>query len=656
MGERALRAPMQFEDMMSQITITYGKERSVSVEKGALGLDFIAQLPPGQARRVAAMKINGEIIDLHMPLNEDVEVELVNIDSEDALEIIRHSTSHIMAQVVQQLFPGTQVTIGPSIEKGFYYDFDSKEPFTAEDLEKIESQMKKVIKENHPFERKNLPIDQAVKIFEEMGEKYKVELIQGLKEKGETEVALYTHDGWTDLCKGPHLPFTGMIKAFKLLSVAGAYWRGDEKNKMLQRIYGTAFSDPKALSSYLRFLEEAKKRDHRNLGKELDLFSFSDEAGAGFAIFHPKGGMLRSLIEDFEKQEHFKRGYEIVYGPQLLKKDLWIKSGHFENYKDHMYFAEVDEVEFGIKPMNCLAHMLIFKSTRRSYRELPKRLFELGTVHRHEKSGQLHGLFRLRGFTQDDAHIICTPEQLDDEIKGVVRFVQDVMKVFGFEYKLELSTRPEKAIGSDEMWEKATSALKSALHDMELEYEINEGDGAFYGPKIDVHLLDCLNRSWQCATIQCDFSMPERFDLKYIGADGNEHRPVMIHRVILGAVERFLGILIEHFAGKFPTWLSPVQAAVLTVTDASDEWAQEVVNTLRENGIRVEGDLRNEKLGFKIRYWQKEKVPFMLVIGEKEVSGKAVSPRTRKGDDLKLMPLQDFISLIKTEIDEKVLP
>jgi len=638
---------------MSQITISYGKEKSLQVEKGGLGMDIIAQLPQGQARRVAAIKAGGEIIDLHTPLFEDMDVQFVDINSADAVDIIRHSVSHIMAQAVQALFPGTQVAIGPSISTGFYYDFDSKESFSTDDFEKIEKFMAAVIKGDKAFEKRTLPLDQAVKMFEEMGETYKVELIKELGEKGETEVSLYTHDGWTDLCRGPHLPSTGAAPAFKLLSVAGAYWRGDEKNKMLQRIYGTAFADKKALKSYLHFLEEAKKRDHRTLGKELDLFSFHEEAGAGFVMFHPKGGMLRSLIEDFEKEEHFKRGYEIVYGPQLLKKDLWVKSGHYDNYRDNMYFTKVEDVEFGVKPMNCLAHMLIFKNTRRSYKELPKRYFELGTVHRHEKSGQLHGLFRLRGFTQDDAHILCTPEQLDDEIKGVVKFVQDVMSVFGFDYKLELSTRPEKAIGSDQMWEDATAALKNALDDMGLEYEINEGDGAFYGPKIDVHLLDCLNRNWQCATIQCDFSMPERFDLKYIGADGGEHRPVMIHRVILGAVERFLGVLIEHFAGKFPTWLAPVQAAVLTVTNASDHWANEVIKTLKELGIRVEGDLRNEKLGFKIRYWQKQKTPYMLIIGEKEVAGKGVSPRSRKGEDLKLMPIENFISLIKKEIEQK---
>ena len=641
---------------MSEITVTFKDGKSANFAPGIKGLDLIEDLPEGHRKRIIALSFSGELMDLLTPLDRSGDVSFVTIDQPEALDIVRHSASHIMAQAVQKLFPGTQVTIGPSIDTGFYYDFDSEHTFTPEDLEKIEKEMQKVIKENAYFERRSIPIDEAIEMFDKMGEKYKVELIADLKEQGETQVHLYTHNGWTDLCRGPHLPNTGLVKAFKLLSVAGAYWHGDERNKMLQRLYGTAFTNPKDLKSYLHSVEEAKKRDHRVLGKQLDLFSFHEDAGAGFVIYHPKGGMLRSLIEEFEKQEHFKRGYEIVYGPQLLKKELWVRSGHYENYRKNMYFTKVEGAEFGIKPMNCLAHMLIFNSTRRSYRELPKRYFELGTVHRHEKSGQLHGLFRVRGFTQDDAHILCTPEQLDEEIKGVVRFVQDVMDLFGFEYKLEISTQPEKSIGSDEVWEEATAALKNALDDMELPYTINEGDGAFYGPKIDVHLLDCLNRSWQCATIQCDFSMPERFDLKYIGPDGNGYRPVMIHRVILGAIERFLGILIEHFGGAFPTWLSPVQAAVLTVTDASAPWAEEVTQTLKKHGIRAESDTRNEKLGYKIRYWQKQKIPYMLVIGEKEMTNSGVSPRTRKGNDLSLMPLEEFISLIQKEIRDKTLP
>lgn len=640
---------------MSEITIQFNKAEKV-MEKGQTGLDLIADMPDGRKNRIVALKAAEEIIDLLTPFGYSMEVEAIYLQSPEALDVLRHSTSHIMAQVVQEMFPGTKVTIGPSIDTGFYYDFDSDHTFIPEDLEKIEKKIGAVIKQDVPFERRMMPIDEAIEMFSKMGETYKVELIEGLQEKGETEISLYTHDGWTDLCRGPHLPRTGMIPAYKLMSVAGAYWRGDEKNKMLQRIYGTAFTNPKDLKSYLHFLEEAKKRDHRVLGKELDLFQFNDEAGAGLVIYHPKGAMLRTVIEDFERQEHFKRGYEIVVGPMILKKELWIRSGHFDNYKENMYFTEVDETAYGIKPMNCLAHMLIFNNTKRSYRELPKRYFELGTVHRHEKSGVLHGLFRTRGFTQDDAHIICTPEQLNEEIKDVVKFVQDVMAVFGFEYSLEISTRPEKAIGSDEIWELATNALKSALDEMELPYEINEGDGAFYGPKIDVKLTDCLNRQWQCATIQCDFTMPERFNLKYIGEDGAEHRPVMIHRVILGSIERFIGVLIEHFAGAFPTWIAPVQAVVMTVTDAAIDWARQAAAILRENGIRVDTDLRNEKIGYKIRHCQQQKVPYMLVVGEQEAQSKGVSPRTRKGEDLKNMPLDQFINLIREEIAAKRVP
>jgi threonyl-tRNA synthetase len=640
---------------MGEISITYGRGEQKTLQSGQTGADLIAEMPEGKKKRIVALEIGEEIVDLMTPLTESAEAKLLMVGMPETLEVVRHSTSHIMAQAVQSLFPGTQVTIGPAIENGFYYDFDTEHTFTPDDLPKIEKKMAEIIKADVPFTRTTLPIAEAVEKFKGMGEAYKVELIEDLATKGETEVGLYEHHGWVDLCRGPHLPSTGKVPAMKLMSIAGAYWRGDEKNKMLQRIYGTAFTTEKELKSYLAFLEEAKRRDHRVLAKELGLFQFSDEAGAGLPIFLPNGGMLRSIVEDFDKQEHFKRGYEIVYGPTILKKDLWIKSGHFDHYRDNMYFTEIDGVEYGIKPMNCLAHMLIFKNARHSYRDLPKRYFELGTVHRHEKSGVLHGLARVRAFTQDDAHIICTPDQLDDEIKGVVRFVQDVMAVFGFEYEMEISTRPDKAIGSDEMWDTATLALKTALDDLELPYEINEGDGAFYGPKIDVKLRDSLNREWQCATIQCDFAMPERFDLTYIGEDGQEHRPVMIHRVILGSIERFVGVLIEHFAGVFPTWLAPVQAAILTVTDAANDWAKEVQMKLREQGIRVEVDLRNEKIGYKIRHWQKLKVPYMLVVGEKEAESQGVSPRTRKNEDLKNMPLEQFVDMLKLEVAEKRL-
>jgi len=562
------------------------------------------------------------------------------------LEIIRHSASHLMAQAVKELFPNAKVTIGPAIESGFYYDFDVDSAFTPEDLVRIEAKMSELALADQKVSRQVLSSEEAKTLFSEMGETYKVELINDL---GAESVSVYSQGGFADLCRGPHLPSTSRIKAFKLLSIAGAYWRGDEKNRMLQRIYGTAFIDKKELDAYLHRLEEAKRRDHRKLGKELDLFSFSDEVGAGLVIWHPKGAMLRTILEDFERREHLKRGYDIVLGPQILKTELWQRSGHYENYRENMYFTEVDEQSYGVKPMNCLAHMMIYKSNLRSYRDLPLRYFELGTVHRHERAGVLHGLLRVRGFTQDDAHILCTPEQLDAEIKGVLKFVSEVMSIFGFDYEMELSTRPEKSIGDDSAWELATNALLAALKDTGRPYEINEGDGAFYGPKIDIKLKDALDRRWQCATIQCDFTLPERFDLSYIAADGEKKRPVMVHRVILGAIERFVGVLIEHYAGSFPLWLSPVQATLLTVTDNHIPYAKEVLAQLREAGVRIQGDFRNEKLSFKIREAQLQKIPYMLVIGEKEVETKTVTPRYRDGKNLDPMSASDFIAFVAQE-------
>jgi len=485
-----------------------------------------------------------------------------------------------------------------------------------------------------------------LKLFSDQGEDYKIELIEDL---GVDTVSLYRQGDFIDLCRGPHLPTTAFCKAFKLTSIAGAYWRGDEKRKMLQRVYGTAFADKKDLESYLERIEEAKRRDHRKLGRELDLFSFSDEVGAGFAIWHPKGAMLRTILEDFERKEHIKRGYDLVVGPQILKSELWQRSGHYENYRENMYFTEVDEQGFGIKPMNCLSHMMIYKSHLRSYRDLPLRFFELGTVHRHERAGVLHGLLRVRCFTQDDAHILCTPEQLDGEIKGVISFVTEVMGKFGFDFDMELSTRPEKSIGSDDDWERATGALLGALKDSGRPFEINEGDGAFYGPKIDIKLRDCLDRKWQCATIQCDFTLPERFDLTYIDSNGEKKRPVMVHRVILGSIERFIGVLIEHFAGNFPLWLSPVQAVLVTVTDAQAEYAGDLYEKLRQAGVRVQKDLRNEKLSFKIREAQLQKVPYMLIIGDKEVATGTLTPRYRDGKNLDPMSVDEFIGFISRE-------
>jgi threonyl-tRNA synthetase len=632
---------------MSEIRVTLPDGSSKSLQKGAKVYDLAASIGAGLAKASLAGKINGNLVDLSTVLPDDAHVEIITGKSPEALEIIRHSTSHLMAQAVKSLFPDAHVTIGPAIETGFYYDFDVDSPFSPEDLVKIEEKMRQLAAANLAVERLELSKSEAVKLFMEMGESYKVEIIDALDAE---KVSLYRQGDFVDLCRGPHLPSTSFCRAFKLTSIAGAYWRGDEKNKMLQRIYGTAFADKKELDAYLERLEEAKRRDHRKLGKELDLFSFADEVGAGLVIWHPKGAMLRTILEDFERKEHFKRGYDIVVGPQILKTELWQRSGHYDNYRENMYFTEVEGQGYGIKPMNCLAHMMIYKSQLRSYRDLPLRYFELGTVHRHERAGVLHGLLRVRGFTQDDAHIICTPEQLDGEIKGVISFVNDVMAIFGFDYEMELSTRPEKSIGSDDDWERATAALLGALKDSGRPFEINDGDGAFYGPKIDIKLRDALDRRWQCATIQCDFTLPERFDLTYVDGDGERKRPVMVHRVILGAIERFIGVLIEHFAGNFPVWLSPLQAIVLTVTDNHIPFAQQAFEELRKAGIRVQKDFRNEKLGFKIREAQLQKIPYMLVIGDKEVENLTVTPRFRDGRNIPSMKTNEFSEFIAGEV------
>ena len=495
-------------------------------------------------------------------------------------------------------------------------------------------------------------IKELVSLFEAQGESYKTEIMQDL---GGENFSLYTHGEFTDLCRGPHVERTGKLGAFKLLSVAGAYWRGDEKKKQLQRIYGTAWDSPKALKKYLDRLEEAKKRDHRKLGTQLDIFSTHEEIGGGMILWHPKGALIRAILEDFEKKEHLKRGYDLVQGPLILKRELWEKSGHYDNYRENMYFTEIDEAAYGIKPMNCLSHMLIYKSKIRSYRDLPMRMFEHGIVHRHEKSGVLHGLMRVRSFTQDDAHLICRPDQLQAEIITLIGFVRDIMKLFDFDYVLELSTRPEKSIGSDEDWERATNSLRGALDNLGLDYRVNEGDGAFYGPKIDVHLVDALERGWQCGTIQCDFTLPERFDLVYVGEDGKQHRPVMIHRTILGSIERFLGILIEHYAGAFPAWLAPVQARILTVTDEQKEYAEQVKQRLEASGLRVEADLRNEKLGYKVREAQVEKIPYMLIIGDKEKEAGSVNMRIRQGEDPGLMTVEAAAELINAAVRKPFL-
>lgn len=591
------------------------------------------------------------LLDVHTTIDPARcgKLEAVDMSSPEGLAMIRHSAAHVMAEAVQRLFPTAKVTIGPDIENGFYYDFDFERSFTPQDLEAIEAEMAKSIAQDLPFHRRTISRQDARDLFESMGETYKLEILDTLRDG---TVSLYRHGDFTDLCRGPHVPSTGFIKAVKLTSVAGAYWHGDESKPMLQRIYGTAFASEKDLQKYLHHLEEAKKRDHRKLGVQLDLFSFCEEAGPGMPIFHPKGAMLRFLLEQFERREHLRRGYQLVQGPQMLRRELWERSGHYDNYRENMYFTEIDEQAYGVKPMNCLAHMLIYKSQVRSYRDLPLRFFELGTVQRHEKSGVLHGLLRVRQFTQDDAHILCRPDQLQDEIIAILHLVRDVMGLFGFAYEVALSTRPEKSIGSDADWDRATAALANALDTLGLEYAVNPGDGAFYGPKIDIKLKDALDRRWQCSTIQCDFTLPERFDLHYTGQDGNRHRPVMLHRVILGALERFLGILIEHYAGAFPVWLAPVQARILTVTDAQNAWAEECLLRLQAEGFRVETDLRNEKLGYKVREAQMRKIPFMFVIGEREAQSQAVNVRTRTGENRGEQSLEQVAAMIRDESSE----
>lgn len=631
---------------MEQITITISDGSERRVNKGITIADLLKASGKDLTDQIIAGRVDGQLVDLSTPLECSGSLDFVTLDSEDGLNILRHSTSHVMAYAVKELFKGVKVSIGPSIEKGFYYDFDYEGSFTPDDLVRIEERMAELVKRDIPFIREEISKAEATRLFEQQGETYKVEILKGLNDEN---VSVYRSGDFVDLCRGPHIPSMGKIKAYKLLSVAGAYWRGDERNKMLQRIYGTAFADRDSLEEYLGRIEEAKRRDHRKLGRELDLFSIDEEAGAGLVIYHPKGALLRTIIEDFEKKEHLRRGYHIVMGPQILKKELWEKSGHLENYRELMYFTKVDESEYALKPMNCLAHMLIFKSKIRSYRDLPIRYFELGKVHRHERSGVLHGLLRVREFTQDDAHILCRPDQLNDEIKGIIELVIDFMRVFGFRYNMEISTRPEKSIGTDQDWERATAALLKAMEDKGLPYSINEGEGAFYGPKIDVKLEDALGRQWQCATIQCDFTLPERFDLSYIGTNGVRNRPVMLHRTILGTLERFIGVLVEHYGGAFPTWLAPVQAIVLTITDKSIPYAEEVFRSLLDKGVRVERDFRNEKLGLKVREAQLMKIPYMLVVGGREEESNTISPRVRTGEQLNPMKVEEFVAMVERE-------
>ncbi|MCX7841891.1 MAG: threonine--tRNA ligase [Clostridia bacterium] len=633
---------------MIKVTLKDGSTKEYN--EGTTIREVAESISAGLARAALAGEVDGAVKDLNYRLDKDCKLSLLTFDDEGGKHAYRHTTSHVMAQAVKRLYPNVKLAIGPSIDTGFYYDFDADKTFSIEELESIEKEMEKIIKEDLPLERFALPRDEAIKFMEEKGEPYKVELIRDLPQ-GE-EISFYKQGEFVDLCAGPHLPSTGKIKAFKLLSVAGAYWRGSEKNKMLQRIYGTSFAKKSELDEYLFRLEEAKKRDHRKLGRELDLFDILDE-GPGFPFFMPKGMVLRNLLEDYWRDEHKKRGYQEIKTPVILNKDLWLRSGHWENYRENMYTVEIDDSDFAIKPMNCPGGMLVFKRKLHSYRDLPQRMGELGLVHRHELSGALHGLMRVRCFTQDDAHIFMTPEQIKDEVAGVIDLIDSFYRVFGFKYHVELSTRPEKSIGTDEQWEVSTAALRQALDDKGIKYKVNEGDGAFYGPKIDFHLEDSIGRTWQCGTIQLDMNLPERFDLTYIGADGEKHRPVMIHRVVFGSIERFIAILTEHFAGAFPTWLAPVQAKILSIVEKHHPYVLEVQKLLEDRGIRVEADLRNEKIGYKIREAQMQKVPYMLVVGDKEMDNRAVAVRSRKDGDLGSMALEDFLGKILEEVRTK---
>ncbi len=622
----------------------------LQVAEGASALAAAQTLSEGLARAAVAAKINGELCDLATVLKEGDALEIVTLKDKEGLEVYRHTCAHVLAQALKTVYPTCKLAIGPVIENGFYYDVDFKTPITPEDFSKIEAEMKKIIKSNLPIERFTLSRDEAVAFMHKFHENYKVELIQDLP-AGE-EISFYKQGAFTDLCRGPHLPSTGKIKAFKLVSIAGAYWRGDEKKKMLTRIYGTAFAKKEEMDEYFTMLEEAKKRDHIKLGKELKLFALLPE-GKGFPFFLPNGMILKNELVDYWRQIHRREGYVEVQTPIILTRTLWENSGHWDHYKDNMYTTKIDGEDCAVKPMNCPGGLLVYKNSPHSYKDLPIRMGELGLVHRHEKSGQLHGLMRVRCFTQDDAHIFMTPEQITKEIKGVVRIIDEVYSLFGFKYHVELSTRPKDSMGSDEDWEAATSALKAALDELKLPYVINEGDGAFYGPKIDFHLEDSIKRTWQCGTIQLDFQMPQRFDLEYVGEDGLKHRPIMIHRVVFGSIERFIGILIEHYAGKFPVWLSPVQIKVLPVTDRAAEYCEKLVADMKAAGLRAEADLRKEKIGRKIFDAEQEKVPYKLVIGDKEVEAGTVSVRRRGDGDIGEMQTDKFISLVLEEIASK---
>ena len=635
---------------MAEINVTSPDGKSAALASGATAAEAVKALFSSKVRKkTVAVKADGVLRDLSAPLDTDTVIEPVAADSPEGLGILRHSAAHVMAAAVLDLFgKEVQVTIGPAIEDGFYYDFDKAEAFTPDDFAKIEDRMAALVKERLPFVRREVSREEAVRLFSGLGQKYKVELIDDL---GEDTVSLYELGDFVDLCRGPHLPDTGRLQAFKLIKVAGAYWRGDEKNAMLQRIYGTAFADAKSLRAHLHRLEEAKKRDHRKLGKELELFTISDQVGPGLILWLPKGAQLRKLLEDYWKEEHYRHDYQLLFTPQIAKRDLWKTSGHLDFYVEDMFSPmEVDEVSYQIKPMNCPFHIAIYKSARRSYRDFPIRWCELGTVYRYERTGALHGLMRVRGFTQDDAHIFCLPEQLEEEIFNIIDLNLRILKTFGFEeYEVYLSTRPEKYVGSDEHWQRATGALESALAKKGLAFEIDPGEGVFYGPKIDIKIKDTLGRAWQCSTIQVDFNLPERFGITYTGEDGREHQPIMIHRALMGSLERFFGVLIEHYAGAFPLWLAPVQARVLNISDGQRDYAADVYRRLRQAGLRVEKDFRNEKLNYKIRQAQMVKTPYMVIIGDREVEDGTVTVRLRDGKNLPAMPVDEFIALVEKE-------
>jgi len=635
-----------------KLQLPNGKEVEISEEKRILEI-FQEYFPEAIPNAIAA-RFNGELVDLNKTINCDGTIEVVSFDDVAGREVFWHSSAHLMAQAIKQLYPKAKLAIGPPIENGFYYDIDLDQPLSPEDLKKLEKIMKQLSEAHYQIRREELPLKQAKELFKSRGEDYKLELLDEIEDN---VISVYWQGDFVDLCRGPHVPNTGYIRHFKLLNIAGAYWRGDERNKMLQRIYGISFPQKEQLEDYLNRLEEAKKRDHRRLGKELDLFSISDDIGSGLILWHPKGAFIRNLIETFWKEEHLKAGYELLYTPHIAKLDLWRQSGHVDFYRENMFSPMVvDDVEYEIKPMNCPFHINIYKSRIRSYRELPIRWAELGTVYRYERSGVLHGLLRVRGFTQDDAHIFCRPDQIEEEIIRCLDFTMFFLNTFGFtDFDVYLSTRPEKFVGTIENWDLATKALEEALNTKKLAYSIDPGEGVFYGPKIDIKIKDVLKRSWQCTTIQVDFNGPERFNMSYVGEDGQQHPPIMIHRALLGSIERFFGVLIEHYGGAFPLWLAPLQVMVIPITEKQYAYAKDVVNKLKEAGIRTKLDDRSEKIGFKIREAETQKIPYMLVLGEREVAGNTVAVRKRRSGDVGTMSIDEFVCQVKKEIDTKSL-